>query len=1057
VKFAHFFIDRPVFAAVLSIVIVMLGGLALLALPVAQYPEIVPPTVVVRAVYPGANAEVVAQSVSTPIEQEVNGVEGMLYMSSLATSDGVMQLTITFRLGTDLDEAQVLVQNRVAIALPRLPEEVRRLGVTTTKQSPDLSLVVHLRSPDASLDQLYISNYALLQVKDVLARVPGVGNVNVFGAREYSMRVWIDPDLAAARGLTAGDIVGAIREQNIQVAAGAIGQPPMPKGTAFQYTATTRGRLADESEFAEIVVRSDEGGRVTRLKDVARVELGSRDFGISGLDGKPAVGMGIFQLPGTNSLETSAAIRATMERLGKSFPKGLEWTIVYDTTMFVRESVTAVVTTLFEAIGLVVIVVLVFLKTWRASLIPLLAVPVSLIGTLAAMQAFGFSLNNLSLFGLVLAIGIVVDDAIVVVENVERNLEDGLSPREATRKAMDEVSGAVVAIALVLAAVFVPTAFISGISGQFYRQFALTIAVSTLISAFNSLTLSPALAALLLRKHDAPKDVATRVLDRVLGPLFRAFDWAFDRGSGVYARSVGGILRHRGLALVVYAALLGLTYTIFERTPRGFIPTQDQGYLIAFAQLPDAASLERTEAVVREVARVAREVPGVGHSVELPGFSIISGAASNAGMIFLPLQPFEERMKGGRTAAAIQADLALRLPAIEEAFIAIFSPPPVRGLGATGGFRVMIQDRGGRGPDALQDAVRKFTAAASKDPALAGLFTTYRASVPQVRLDVDRGKAKAMAVPLGSLFETLQVYLGSLYVNDINLFGRTYQVTAQAEAEFRKDTESIRRLRTRSARGDLVPLGSLVDVRDASGPGVITRYNLFPAAAVDGGPAPGRGSSEARAAVERIAAAELPPGFGYEWTDLTFQQILAGDTAMYVFPLCVLFVFLTLAALYESWGLPLAIILIVPMCLLGGIIGVASRGLANDVFAQIGAVVLVGLACKNAILIVEFAKQKEDEGMETVAAAIEACRLRLRPIIMTSLAFVLGVVPLVIAKGAGAEMRRALGTTVFSGMIGVTVFGLLLTPVFYVLIRRMTARKAPSVAPVDAPAPVDHH
>jgi multidrug efflux pump len=1054
-KFAHFFIDRPIFASVLSIVILIVGGLSLFRLPIASYPDVVPPTIVVRAVYPGANPTVVAETVATPIEQEVNGVEDMLYMSSQGTADGVMTLTITFKLGTDLDKAQVLVQNRVAIAQPKLPEEVRRLGITTTKRSPDLSLVVHMLSPDGRYDDLYVGNYAYLQVKDRLARLPGVGDVLVFGARDYSMRVWLDPEKIASRNLTASDVVRAIREQNLQVAAGILGQPPVPSGVDFQLTVNTQGRLVTEDQFADIIIKSGDAGQLTRVRDVARVELAARDYGsASFLNGKNAAALVIFQRPGSNAIETSNAVREAMEELKTRFPVGLDYAIVYDTTIFVRESITAVAHTLVEAILLVVLVVIVFLQSWRASIIPLLAVPVSLIGTFAVMSLFGFSLNNLSLFGLVLAIGIVVDDAIVVVENVERNIGLGLSPRAATQRAMDEVTGPVIAVALVLTAVFVPTAFISGITGQFYRQFALTIAISTLISAFNSLTLSPALCALLLKPHGARKDWFARLLDALFGWFFRGFNRVFEKGSEVYGRAVGRTVRFSVIALIVYAGLLGLTWVGFQNVPAGFIPAQDKGYLILIAQLPDGASLERSEAVVDRASKIARGVPGVVDTVEFPGFSVISGGnASNAGTVFLGLKPFDERGDPSLSGPAITAEIYKRLQVIQEARVLVFGPPAVNGLGSVGGFKMQLQDRGGAGLPALQNAAYAMMGAAAKEPRLIAVYSTFSVNVPQVFLEVDRTKAKSMGVALSDVYEMLQICLGSLYVNDFNLFGRTYQVTAQADASYRLRPEDIGRLKVRNRDGAMVPIAAVSNVHEASGPDRVVRYDMFPSADLSGSAAPGVGSSEAVRAIEEVARQTLPSNIGYEWTDLTYQEKLAGDTTLYVFPLCVLLVFLTLAALYESWALPLSIILIVPMCLLAAIGGVWLRGQDNNIFTQIGFVVLVGLACKNAILIVEFAKTAQEQGKSAIEAAVEGCRLRLRPILMTSFAFIFGVIPLAFATGAGAEMRQALGTAVFSGMIGVTLFGLILTPVFFVVIRRNAKIKKIGE---EAPATTEH-
>jgi len=1047
-KFAHFFINRPIFASVLSIVIVIVGGLAVFKLPVAQFPDIVPPTIVVTARYPGANPRVLADTVASPIEQEVNGVENMLYMSAQCAADGSMTLTITFKLGTDVDKAQVQVQNRVAVAEPKLPEEVRRFGVTTAKRSPDITLVVNLISPNGRYDKLYIDNYAYLQVKDALARLPGVGNVTIFGARDYSMRVWLDPEKVAARGLTANDVVNAIREQNVQVAAGVIGQPPMSSGVPFQLTVNAQGRLVDEQQFGDIVIKSGMQGQVTRVRDVARVELAARDYSMdSKLDGQPNASLGIFQLPGSNSIETSDAVHATMERLKQQFPPGLDYKIVFDTTGFTRESINAVLHTLAEAMLLVVLVVVIFLQSWRASIIPLLAVPVSLIGTFAAMAAMGFSLNNLSLFGLVLAIGIVVDDAIVVVENVERNIENGLEPREATHKSMDEVSSAVVAVGLVLSAVFIPTAFISGITGQFYRQFALTIAVSTLISAFNSLTLSPALCAILLKPQHGRQDWFTRMLNGTFGWFFRGFNKVFGRSTEAYSHMVGRLIRMSAAAVLVYFGLLALTWFGFKRVPTGFIPQQDKGYIAMIAQLPDAASLERTGKVVDEMSKIVRQIPGVKATIDLAGLSPISlTAAPNAGTIFVILDDFHKRGKPSLSGPAIAAEMQKRCAGIQEAFVGVFPPPAVNGLGIVGGFKMQVEDRGGAGLEALQAAVFGLMGAASQQPALQVVPSSFRANVPQLSVDVDRIKAKSMRVGLGEVFDTLQIYLGSLYVNDFNLFGRTYQVTAQADAPFRREARDILELKTRNAGGEMVPLGTLVKVKESTGPDKIVRYNMYPSAELSGSPKPGISSGQAIAIMEELAREKLPRSMGFEWTELTLQEILAGNTAIYIFPLCVLFVFLTLAAQYESWSLPLTIILIVPMCLFSAIFGVWLRGMDNNIFTQIGFVVLVGLACKNAILIVQFAKQRQDAGLSRVDAAVEASRLRLRPILMTSFAFIFGVIPLVLASGAGAEMRRALGTAVFSGMLGVTFFGIFLTPVFYVVIRWITDRRKPQPA-----------
>jgi multidrug efflux pump len=1048
-KFARFFVDRPIFAAVLSLVVLIVGLITVRLLPVSEYPEVTPPSVIVRAAYPGANPKVIAETVAAPLEQQINGVENMLYMSSQSTSDGVMLLTITFKLGTDVDTAQVQVQNRVSQALPKLPEDVRRLGVVTVKSSPDLTMVVHLVSPDGRYDQTYLRNYAVLQVRDVLARLPGVGQVQMFGAGDYSMRVWLDPEKVANHGLTAGDVVRAIRSQNIQVAAGVIGAPPARGSVDYQLSVNATGRLATEEQFGDIVIRTGADGALTRLRDVARIELGASEYALrSLLDNEPAVALPILQAPGANAIQLSDDVRRTMAELQKKFPEGVEYRIVYDPTIAVRDSIRAVITTLLEAIALVVLVVILFLKTWRASLIPLLAVPVSVVGTFAAMYALGFSINTLSLFGLVLAIGIVVDDAIVVVENVERNIASGLSPRDATYRAMGEVSGPIVAIALVLCAVFVPVAFISGLSGQFYRQFALTIAISTVISAFNSLTLSPALAAVLLKPHGATPDRATRALDRIFGRFFAAFDRAFARGAERYASGVGGLLQHKSRALVLYAVLVAIAIALFRVVPGGFVPMQDKQYLVGMVQLPDGASLDRTERVVRELSAIALKHPGVEHAVAFPGLSINGFLNSpNAGVVFVTLKPFAERRSRELSGPAIAQSLNAQFGAIQEAMVMTFPPPPVRGLGTIGGFKLQLEDRGDAGYEALHAATQAFLAKARATPELAGAFSTYQVNVPQLQADVDRVKALRQGVPIDELFETMQVYLGSAYVNDFNRFGRTYQVIAQADDRFRSTPEDITRLKTRNAAGEMVPLGSVLEVKRGFGPDRVLRYNGYLSSDVNGDAAPGYSSGEARAAVERIASETLPNGTTFEWTDLTYQQILAGNTMVFVFPLCVLLVFLVLAALYESWTLPLAVILIVPLGLLAAIAGVWLSGGDNNIFTQIAFFVLVGLASKNAILIVEFAKVLEDGGATPIAAAIEAARLRLRPVLMTSVAFVAGVVPLVLASGAGAEMRHAMGVAVFAGMLGVTAFGLLLTPVFYVLVRARR-RASPAARPL---------
>jgi hydrophobe/amphiphile efflux-1 (HAE1) family protein len=1048
-RFSRFFIDRPVFAVVLSLIITAAGLLSIFALPVSEYPEVTPPTISVRAVYPGANPTVLAQTVGTPLEEAINGVEGMLYMSSSATADGVLNLTVTFEIGTDVDLAQVQVQNRVAQALARLPEEVRQLGVTTEKQSPDITLVVHLVSPDGKYDPVYLRNYATLNIRNELARLEGAGQVVVFGAGEYAMRIWLDPNKVAARGLSASDIIQAIREQNLQVAAGVVGAQPMPEPVAYQLTVTARGRLVDESEFGNIIVKTGETGETTRLRDVARIELGSGDFGLrSLLDNKSAVAVVVFQSPGSNAIALSNAVREKMGELESRFPQGVHWSAVYDPTLFVRDSISEVVRTLLEATLMVVLVVVLFLQTWRASIIPLAAVPVSIVGTFAVMMSSGFSINTLSLFGLVLAIGIVVDDAIVVVENVERHIEEGLSPREASYKAMDEVSGPIIAIALVLSAVFIPVAFISGLTGQFYRQFALTIAFSTLISAINSLTLSPALAAILLRPHGAPADAPTRVINRLFGWAFRPFNRGFASASTWYGQAVQRVTRRTGVALAVYAGLVVLGVIGFSRVPQGFVPSQDKQYLVAIAQLPDAATLDRTDSVVRRMSEMALAQPGVESAVAFPGLSV-NGFANkpNSAIIFVTLDPFEERTSDSLSAGAIVMALNQKMSGIQEAFVAVFPPPAVNGLGAVGGFKLQLQDRAGLGDSALYASAQTLLGRAYQTPQLAGQFSTFQINVPQLFADVDRDKAKRLGIPLRDLFQTLQIYLGSAYVNDFNKFGRTYQVIAQADAPFRASAEDITQFKVRNANGAMVPLGSVLSVKQSFGPDQVTHYNGYPAADINGSAAPGVSTGEAVETMEQLAASTLPNGIGFEWTELTYQQKLAGNTAVFVFPLCVLLVFLVLAAQYESWSMPLVIILIVPMCLLSAIAGVwVTRG-DNNVFTQIGLLVLVGLACKNAILIVEFARDLERQGRDRLSAALEASRIRLRPILMTSFAFIAGVVPLILASGAGAEMRRVMGIAVFSGMLGVTFFGLLFTPVFYVVIRGLVARRTEGVTP----------
>jgi multidrug efflux pump len=1043
-KFSHFFIQRPIFAAVLSLIILLAGGLSLFQLPVSEYPEVVPPTVVVTANYPGANPSVIAQTVATPLEQEINGTENMLYMFSQATGDGRMTLTVTFALGTDLDRAQVQVQNSVNSALSRLPEEVQRLGVVAEKSSPDLAMVVHLYSPEETHDTAYLSNYADLYVKDQITRLAGVGDVKLFGGGQYSMRVWLNPDALAARKLTATDVIQALRAQNQQVAAGSLGSQPAANDSQFQVLLNVKGRLDNIEEFEQVIIKVGEQGQLTRLKDVARVDLGQNTYALRAmLDGQPALAMPIFQRPGSNAIELSDQVRATMAVLSEDFPAGVEYDIVYDPTIFVRDSIDAVITTLIEAIVLVVIVVVLFLQTWRASIIPLIAVPISLIGTFAVMQLLGVSINTLSLFGLVLAIGIVVDDAIVVVENVERNIEKGLTPLEATKVAMTEVTGPIIAIALVLSAVFIPTAFISGVSGQFYKQFALTITISTIISAFNSLTLSPALAALLLKSHDSKPDRLTRLLNKLFGRwLFAPFNRVFDRGSNGYQKLVKKLIRMSVVVIVAYIALLGGTVQLFNTVPGGFIPAQDKQYLIAIAQLPDAASLDRTHAVVRDMEKIALQIPGVAHTVSFPGLSVNGFTNSpNSGIVFVPLDAFALRTDPSRSAMAIAAQLNQRFTAIDEAFVAVFPPPPIQGLGTTGGFKLQIEDRGNKGFETLFNSLQAVINKARKDPALVGLFSSFRIQVPQMDIDIDREQALIQGIPLDEVFNALQVYLGSVYVNDFNMFGRTYQVKAQAEAEFRQDPDQILNLKVRNRQGNMVPLGSVLTVTPTTGPDRVMHYNGYPSAELNGSPAPGYSSDQAQTAIENILADTLPKGITYEWTEVTYQQILAGNTMVYVFPLVVLLVFMVLAAQYESLRLPLAIILIVPMTIFSALLGVWFVGSDNNIFTQIALIVLVALASKNAILMVEFAKDQNQNGLSHFDAIIESCKLRLRPILMTSIAFTAGVLPLVFATGAGAEMRHAMGNAVFSGMIGVTVFGLLFTPVFYILVTKTQPKK----------------
>jgi len=1035
-NFSSFFVDRPIFAAVLSILIFIAGAIAIPQMPITEYPEVVPPTVQVTATYPGANPKVIADTVATPLEEAITGVENLIYMKSVAGSDGVLSMTITFRQGTDVDQAQVQVQNRVSQALARLPEDVRRLGVTTQKRSPNLTMVVHLTSPDGRYDPVYLRNFAVLNIKDELARLPAVGEALIFGAGDYSMRIWLDPEQIAARDMTAGDIVRAIREQNVQVSAGRLGAPPQPEAVDLTLSINTQGRLVSEEEFGNIVVKTNDEGVITRLSEVARIELGASVYALrSLLDNEQAVAIPIFQSPGSNAIELSDGVRARMAELSKTFPEGIAWEVVYDPTVFVRDSIKSVVVTLLEAILLVIIVVILFLQTWRASIIPLLAVPVSIVGTFAVLHLLGFSINTLTLFGLVLAIGIVVDDAIVVVENVERNISKGLAPKAAAHQAMREVSGPIIAIALVLTAVFVPMAFLSGVTGQFYRQFAVAIAVSTIISAINSLTLSPALAASLLRPHDAKPDGLTRIINGLFGWLFRPFNRMFHRVSHSYSRSVGRNLRRGGAILILYTGLLGLTVYALFTIPGGFIPIQDKLYLIGGVKMPEGSSLDRTEAVVRQFTDMALATEGVDHSVAFPGLNVLQfNNTPNTATVFLPLKPFDQRE---RPADEIAAELQAKLGTIQEAFAFAFMPPAVLGLGTGSGYSMYIQDRANLGYGELQNAVHAMSGAIAQQPGFQFPITSYQANVPQLETIVDRVKAKRLGVPLTEVFESLQIYLGSIYVNDFNRFGRTYQVIAQADAEFRNDPQDITDVRVRSESGQMVPVGTVVTVSESYGPDPVIRYNGYPAADLIGEADPRMVSSnEAIARITELAPAVLGNGFDFEWTDLSFEQTTQGNTALIVFPLAVMLVFLVLAALYESWVLPLAVILIVPLSVLAALAGVWSTGGDINIFVQVGLVVLMGLACKNAILIVEFARELEREGMSLARAAIIASKLRLRPIVMTSVAFIAGVVPLILSSGAGAEVRKVMGVTVFSGMIGVTLFGLVMTPVFYVVLRK---------------------
>ncbi|MCB1650624.1 MAG: multidrug efflux RND transporter permease subunit [Alphaproteobacteria bacterium] len=1033
------FIDRPIFAGVLSLIIFLMGAISLFQLPVSEYPEVSPPSVQVRASFPGANPSVIAETVATPLEEQISGVEDLLYMNSLASADGNLSLTATFAIGTDVDLAQQLVQNRVSQALPRLPDVTRSLGVTVAKSSPDLTMVVHLTSPKARYDMLYLRNYATLNIKDQLAKLPGVGQVRLFGSGDYAMRIWLNPNRIAERDMTASEVINAIRAQNIQVAAGVIGGPPYDQGTELQLPVSTQGRLSTPEEFEDIIIKRDANGVITRLGDVAHADLDAQTYSLrSMLNNEPAVAIPIFAAPDANALEISANVRKAMAELKKNFPEDVDYTIVYDPTVFVRYSIDAVIHTLLEAIALVVLVVIVFLQTWRASIIPLLAVPVSIVGTFAVMLLLGFSINVLSLFGLILAVGIVVDDAIVVVENVERNIEEGKKPHAATVQAMKEVTGPIIATSLVIAGVFIPIAFISGLTGMFYRQFALTIVIATFISMINSLTLSPAMAALLLKPRHEQKDWFSRLMDFFLGWFFKGFNKVFRSAQNGYARVVGFLERHKFVMFVFFLCFVGATYFSFRLVPPGFVPAQDKQYLISFAVLPPGATLERTEGVLKKMGEIAMAEDGVANAVQFPGLSINGFVnSSSAGIVFVPLEDFEKRSDPHLSAGAIAGRLNQKFAAIDDAFIAIFPPPPVRGLGTTGGFKLQIQDRADLGFEALDNAVKEVIGKAYADPALAGVFTNYNVNQPQLFVDLDRTKAQQLGIPIDEVFRTLQIYLGSIYVNDFNQFGRTYQVVAQADKEFRSRPQDILRLQTRNQDGQMVPLGAVVDVKETFGPEVASRYNAFRAADLNGNPAPGYSSGQAQAAITKILKETLPQGLEFEWTELTYQQILAGNTAVYIFPLCIFFVFLVLAAQYESLTLPLAVILIVPMSILSAIIGVYLSGGDNNIFTQISLFVLAGLACKNAILIVEFARELEHEGYSVLDAAVKASRLRLRPILMTSFAFIMGVLPLATSHGAGAEMRQAIGIAVFSGMLGVTFFGLIFTPVFYTLLRSL--------------------
>lgn len=1034
-----FFINRPIFAGVISFIIFLVGLMAMFQLPISEYPEVSPPSVQVMAQFPGASPSVIAETVATPLEEQISGVENLLYINSLASADGRLSMTVTFAIGTDVDLAQQLVQNRVSQATPRLPEVTRQLGVSVAKSSPDLTMVVHLKSPNERYDMLYLRNYGTLNIKDQLAKIPGVGSVRLFGSGDYAMRIWLNPDRIAERQLSPLEVVQAIRSQNIQVSAGIIGGPPYTDEAQMQLPINARGRLESPEEFENIIIKREEGGAVTRLSDVARVDLGAETYALrSLLDNKPAVAIPIFSAPGANALELSTNVRKTMAELKKNFPEDVDYSIVYDPTVFVSHSIDAVIHTLLEAVALVVIVVIIFLQTWRASIIPLLAVPVSIVGTFAFMLPLDFSINVLSLFGLILSVGIVVDDAIVVVENVERNIEEGKNPHDATMQAMKEVTGPIIATSLVIAGVFIPIAFISGLTGMFYKQFALTIVIATFISTVNSLTLSPAMAALLLKKKEHQTDALTKIIDSLFGWFFKLFNKAFHKGQHSYANFVHGASLRKVIMMFVFGGLVASTYGVFSLIPSGFIPSQDKQYLISFAQLPAGATLERTEEVIKHMGDIAMKEKGVQSAVQFPGLSVNGFVnSSSAGIVFVTLNDFEERDSPELSAGAIAGRLQAQYNTIDEAFIAIFPPPPVRGLGTTGGFKLQIEDRADLGYQALDDALKDITDKAYASPALTGVYSNYNINVPQLYAQLDRTKVQQLGLSVDEVFRTMQIYLGSFYVNDFNQFGRTYQVVAQADKEFRAVPEDILRLKTRNQHGDMVPLGSVIEVQESFGPEIASRYNAYRSADLNGSPAPGYSSGQAQAEIERILNESLPAGFEFEWTELTYQQILAGNTAVYIFPLCIFFVFLILAAQYESFTLPLAVIMIVPLSVLSALLGVYLTGGDNNIFTQISIFVLAGLACKNAILIVEFARELEHQGRSVLSAAVEASRLRLRPILMTSFAFIMGVLPLALSTGAGAEMRQAIGIAVFSGMLGVTLFGLIFTPVFYVMLRQL--------------------